>query len=102
MQPTHITPNQSSKLYNDYIVLDNHIVHLETSRIDIRKTYNEMESRIISLNDKGFQDGNFENLYHVFTENISNIKRIEQVIQNFENHCKSLSKIIKEYYNVEL
>ncbi len=102
MQSINITANMSSKISNDYQVLDNHTKLLEKYRSEISKTFNAMEKSITELNDKGFQDGNFENLHSVFMGNVNNVKQFEKVVLKFENHCSDLSKLIKTYYSVEI
>jgi len=102
MQSSSIDINNSSKIYNDYQVLDKHIIQLEQYRSEISKTFIAMEKSITELNDKGFQDGNFENLHSVFMGNVNNVKQFEKVVLKLENHCKDLSKLIKTYYSVEI
>lgn len=102
MQSNTINISKSSKIHNDYQVLDNHIKLLERYRSEISKTFIAMEKSITELNDKGFQDGNFENLHKVFMGNVNNVKQFEKVVLKFENHCKDLSKLIKTYYSVEI
>lgn len=102
MHSNTIYPSKSSKIQNDYQILDNHIKLLEKYRSEISKTFIAMEKNITELNDKGFQDGNFENLHNVFMGNVKNVKHFEKVVLKFENHCRDLSKIIKSYYNIEI
>ncbi|MBK8330141.1 MAG: hypothetical protein IPL09_11905 [Bacteroidetes bacterium] len=68
----------------------------------LRKRLLLWKKSITELNDKGFQDGNFENLHNVFMGNVNNIKQFEKVVLKFENHCRDLSKLIKTYYSVEI
>lgn len=100
MQSNTINISKSSKIHNDYQVLDNHIRLLEKYRSEISKTFIAMEKSITELNDKGFQDGNFENLHNVFMGNVNNVKQFEKVVLKFENHCRDLSKLIKTYNSV--
>jgi hypothetical protein len=102
MKSSAINANSSSQIHNDYQILDNHIRLLEKYRSEISKTFNAMEKSITELNDKGFQDGNFENLHKVFMSNVNNVKQFEKVVLKFENHCSDLSKLIKTYYSVEI
>lgn len=102
MKPASINTSFKSKIQNDFQVLDKHIKQLREHRENMIRTHKSMEKRIIELNEKGFQDGNFENLYTVFMANVENIKKIEQKILAFEQHCEDLSKIIKQYYSVEI
>ncbi len=102
MQSQSINYGDKSKIHNDYKALENHIKSLEDCRAKITKTYRRMEKSILELNEKGFQDGNFENLYQVFMNNVENIKKIESSVQKFEHHTNDLSQLIKAYYNVEL
>lgn len=102
MKSNTINISKSSEIQNDYQVLENHIKLLEKYRNEITKTFIAMEKSITELNDKGFQDGNFENLHNVFMGNVNNIKQFEKVVLKFENHCRDLSKLIKTYYSVEI
>ena len=102
MQSNSINIGKSSQICNDYKVLDSHIKTLEGYRKEILKTFNAMEKSITELNEKGFQDGNFENLHQVFMNNVNNVKQFEKVVVKFENHCRDLSKLIKTYYSVDI
>ncbi len=102
MQSNSINVGKSSQIYNDYKALDSHINTLERYRNEISKTFKAMEKSITELNEKGFQDGNFENLHQVFMSNVNNVKQFEKVVLKFENHCRDLSKLIKTYYSVEI
>lgn len=102
MKSQYITYGYKSKVYNDYKILENHIKKLADCRAKISTTYKKMEKSILELNEKGFQDGNFENLYKVFMGNVKNIQKIENKIQQFENHTTELSNLIKAYYNIEI
>ena len=102
MKSNTINISKSSEIQNDYQVLDNHIKLLEKYRNEITKTFIAMEKSITELNDKGFQDGNFENLHKIFMGNVNNVKQFEKVVLKFANHCSDLSKLIKTYYSVEI
>ncbi len=95
-------PNSQHSIQNDYKVLDRHFQYLEQCRMRLSKTRQQMLESITNLNEKGFQDGNFENLYEVFTSNLENIKRIEFKIQKFQEHIEGLSNLIKKYYSIPL
>jgi hypothetical protein len=92
----------SLHIQNDYISLDKHFQQLEQCRTELKRTRLQMHESIINLNEKGFQDGNFENLYDVFTHNLENIQRVEIKIQKFQEHIAGLSNLIKKYYNIQL
>lgn len=102
MKLASINTSYKSKIQNDFQVLDKHIKQLSEHRENMIKTHNIMENRILELNEKGFQDGNFDNLYTVFMANVDNIKKIEEKILAFEQHCEGLSAIIKQYYALEI
>lgn len=87
---------------NDFMVLNKHISSIESYRQEMIKTHKIMEQRIHELNINGFQDGNFEQLYQTFMENVDTIKRIEHKMIEAQQYCQQLSQIIKCYYDVEI
>lgn len=102
MKSASINTSYKSKIQNDYQILDKHVSQLQSIRDEMVRTHKAMEKRILELNEKGFQDGNFENLHTVFVANVENIRKIEEKILCFEQHCEGLSAIIKQYYSVEI
>lgn len=102
MKSQYINYGDKSKIHNDYKILENHIKKLADCRAKISTTHKKMKKSILELNEKGFQDGNFENLYKVFMDNVDNVQKIENKIQQFENHAADLNNLIKVYYNVEI
>lgn len=102
MQSQSIDYGYKSKIHNDYKTLEKHIKSLADCRVKITETSQKMEKSILELNEKGFQDGNFENLYKVYMNNVENIKKIQNTIQKFEHHTTDLSNFIKNYYKVEI
>lgn len=90
------------KIHNDHLVLEKHITTLRDLHEQMLKTSLAMEKKIADLNDKGFQDGNFENLYSVFIGNVENIKLVQKKLLAFEQHACGLSQIIKDYCDVEV
>ena len=102
MKSDTIHYNSSYKIENDFVVLDKFKSELETTRIEIGETAKSMHERIIALNENGFSDSNFANLYEVFTQNVGNISLVGTALQNFEIHIQGLSDLIKNYYKIEI
>jgi hypothetical protein len=68
----------------------------------LSKTSENLIQRLNELNQKGFQDANFESLSVAVQQNADNIKKLEQLFRNFSGQVDQLSHIIKAYYKVEL
>lgn len=95
--------------YGSKSTIDNNAKALDKFRDNLSDTAKAMEnqmqvmqSRIEELNAKGFQDGNFESLHRCFMQNTDGIKQVHQDINRFSEHIEGLSRLIKEYYNVEI
>ena len=89
-------------IHNDYVYLDKFSGQLKDHSDQLSKTSENLIQRLNELNQKGFQDGNFESLSVAVQHNADNIKKLEQLFRNFSGQVDQLSHIIKEYYKVEL
>lgn len=94
--------NNSTIIHNDYKALDKFNLKLSEIRNLLIQTTKCMNSSITELNDKGFADGQFEQLFKVFSESLQNINNLENKFIQFESHINGLSNKIKNYYNVEI
>lgn len=93
---------RNQNVHNDFKTLDEHIKALDECKENILSTTKDMEESIITLNEQGFQDGNFEKLYKVFEENKDKINDISNIIEVFRSYVEELSELIKSYNNIEL
>lgn len=102
MKSSSINSGYQSKIENDYKALELFSSQLCETKKDMNVQLILMQSRIEELNQKGFQDGNFEILHKCFMQNIDNIKQVSEDIEQFSEHINELSKLIKGYYNIEI
>ena len=92
----------SKKICNDFKGLDAFQGRLINYAAELKKNTETMKNSIIQLNQRGFTDQKFSNLYQVFTENVENITKIEHAMNKYAAHIQGLSEIIKKYYKVEI
>lgn len=63
---------------------------------NLKKTSDSLMKRTEDLNNNGFQDGNFEQLYKVVTNNKENIIKLNKVMGEFSVYLAEVEKNIRE------
>jgi hypothetical protein len=94
--------SSSKTIHNDYVYLDKFSSLLKDKSAELAKTSENLIQRLNELNQKGFQDGNFESLSNAVIHNSGNIKKLESLFLKHSEYIDALSKIIKEYYKIEI
>ena len=92
----------SKNIHNDYTCLDQFSSKLKGYSEELSKNGESMFQRLKELNEKGFQDANFESLHNAFLRDIDYVHKLKEVFEKKSAYIDQLSKIIKEYYSVEL
>jgi len=92
----------SKKIHNDYEYLDRFSSKLKGYSEELSKNGESMMQRLKQLNEKGFQDANFESLSNAFLRDIDYVNKLKEVFEEKSAFIDQLSKIIKEYYRIEV
>ncbi len=92
----------SKKIHNDYACLDRFSERLKDMGSELANTAKNMAAKLQQLNEKGFQDANFESLSVVFQRDVDYLSKIRKIAEEKAVYIDQLSHIIKEYYKVEL
>jgi hypothetical protein len=62
---------------------------------DLAKSSKELISKTENLNQKGFQDGNFENLHRVITERKEDLEKLKNIMGSFSDYLSETEKNIR-------
>lgn len=63
---------------------------------ELKKTSADLFKRTEELNNNGFQDGNFEELYNVISNNKENINKLNKVMESFSTYLNEIEKNIRD------
>jgi predicted nucleic acid-binding Zn-ribbon protein len=63
---------------------------------ELKKTSAQLLNRTEELNNNGFQDGNFEQLYSVISENKENLLKLNKVMISFSDYLIRVEKNIRD------
>lgn len=63
---------------------------------NLKKTSDNLIKRTDDLNNNGFQDGNFEQLYNVVTNNKENLNKLNKVMGEFSVYLNEVEKNIRD------
>lgn len=63
---------------------------------ELKKTSEDIFKRTEELNNNGFQDGNFEQLYNVINTNKENINKLNKVMNRFSTYLTEVEKNIRD------
>ena len=62
---------------------------------DLAKSAKELIDKTENLNQKGFQDGNFESLYRVITERKDDLEKLKNIMKSFSGYLHETEKNIR-------
>jgi hypothetical protein len=62
---------------------------------DLAKSAKELISKTENLNQKGFQDGNFESLHRVITERKEDLEKLKNIMLSFSDYLQETEKNIR-------
>ena len=63
---------------------------------DLHRSADELISKTENLNQKGFQDGNFESLYRVIIERKDDLEKLKNVMKSFSELLQNTERNIIE------
>jgi hypothetical protein len=68
---------------------------------DLAKTSKELINRTEELNQKGFQDQNFESLYRIINERKEDIEKLKNIMISFSDYLNEVEKNIRKLVESE-
>ena len=68
---------------------------------ELARTSKELISRTEELNQKGFQDQNFESLYRIITERKEDLEKLKNIMFSFSEYLVEVERNIRQLVESE-